>query len=570
LKEDPFVFGFDFDSDPLYLKQGCPLIEAGAGYIDEYPYLLGKFSCIYVVPGTNNFHGIPDTNMANIGCHYFDWNYAYAPLKSDLYRDKIVNFVDFAFLAAAWLKIYDMNNLNTMANEWLEIAEPNIQLNISGDANNGFAEVGADGYSSDTQRIFLCVDGQYAGEMSGFRGGWPLGIDVSKLGGGERKLKTVGINRSREVTCSNLTSTEFACPLNYLLLPDTYEPNKPLHFSAFNPSTGDVTVNVYADCGNLVWSQTYSGNSFWGTIPAEITDQNEIDYVSFDKGDECSIGKMSTAADTTGTSSGNIRALIILPDPELTWLDIDTTMAVQKAFTDRGIVFQRLGPGSATYENIKDYVQNNPIKYLYIRAHGHYKADNDKDSIVLRTHVVLNGDVVYSVKKSDFPPGQAPSWCESLGRFRDDPNYPDLTKTFYSMGFTNMNVKFAYFDCCLSGRLKINANNELIEGQSGPVGLFDLPQSDMSFALGMDEPSCSHLYQCWYDKSKVKFRRKDPETWYQKWSRNEWEKLGEGDNIEEAVIYAIGQQTNLEDPNAPVNTFRFKGQWIDTIRLVGN
>lgn len=232
-------------------------------------------------------------------------------------------------------------------------------------------------------------------------------------------------------------------------------------------------------------------------------------------------------------------------------------MAVQKAFTDRGIIFQRLGPGSATYENVKKYVQNNPITYLYINAHGNFLVEEGIDFPILRTSVTLSDGPVFSVKKSDFPLGGAPSWCEGLGGFWEDPNAPNRGKTFWSMGFTN--VKLAYFDCCFSGILKINVNNQLIIGQPGPIGLFDLPQSDMSFALGMDEPLFSHLYQGWYNDPNLNPRDK-PETDAQKWTRNEWERLGEGDNILDAIMYTIGQQTNLEAPYAPVNNYRLKGR----------
>ena len=43
------------------------------------------------------------------------------------------------------------------------------------------------------------------------------------------------------------------------------------------------------------------------------------------------------------------------------------------------------------------------------------------------------------------------------------------------------------------GRLKINANNQLVEGQPGQIGIFDGPHSDMSLALGMGETSISHM-----------------------------------------------------------------------------
>jgi len=47
------------------------------------------------------------------------------------------------------------------------------------------------------------------------------------------------------------------------------------------------------------------------------------------------------------------------------------------------------------------------------------------------------------------------------------------TKSFAAMGFNSL--EFAYFDCCQSGRLKINAQDQLVVGQPGQIGVFDGP-----------------------------------------------------------------------------------------------
>jgi hypothetical protein len=105
----------------------------------------------------------------------------------------------------------------------------------------------------------------------------------------------------------------------------------------------------------------------------------------------------------------------------------------------------------------------------------------------------------------------------------------------------------------------INSSDQLVEGHPGQDGVvLDEPISDMSIALGMHEPSKSRCYHGWYDR----FKSKEPpeEHDYQKWTRNIWEKLGDEENLDEAIYYATSQQTNLWDPNAPVNTYRLKGQ----------
>jgi hypothetical protein len=116
-------------------------------------------------------------------------------------------------------------------------------------------------------------------------------------------------------------------------------------------------------------------------------------------------------------------------------------------------------------------------------------------------------------------------------------------------------VKFAYFDCCCSGHLKID-NDQLVEGEPGDLGqAYDGPYSDMSWALGMQESSRSRIYQGWYGKSTSWIVY----TGFQRWTQDEWERLGEGDNLYDALLYVINQKTEF-GPEDPVNNYRLKGQ----------
>ncbi len=120
--------------------------------------------------------------------------------------------------------------------------------------------------------------------------------------------------------------------------------------------------------------------------------------------------------------------------------------------------------------------------------------------------------------------------------------------------------------------MTINTNNQLVEGQPGPFD--ELPPdeglvSDISLALGLHKDIFANRgYQGWWGQPWTNF------LWQNKWSKfsqDEWRRLGAGDSVGEALMIAIGGQPGSSDPNAPINSFRFKGQGeIDNIRLVGN
>ncbi|MBN2019508.1 MAG: hypothetical protein JW749_04715 [Sedimentisphaerales bacterium] len=469
----------------------------------------------------------------------------------DLYVDSFVDFKDFALLASGWQSDYNVYDLNSMADEWLIFSgDPNIQIQISGDANDGYIGFGVSNWLSATKRVYLLADGKYVGEIFRFKDSKTLTTDISEYGIGEHQYKMVSADRNGHLTCSNIDYIDFSRPLYYCVLPENYKKNQPLPFAAYNPGDGNFSVNVYAGGGNLVWSQTFSGNTILGSIPSEITaDQNDIDYVSFGDVNGQSIAKKVTDPNEPD-SSANVQALIVLPSRFLRLYDWKTVAQIQDSFARRNIIYAKLSGKLATYDNVAWYASYMNIKYLYIGCtHGNFYTDKDTP-LPLRTNVFLYDGQVVSIKRSDYcDPNYAPPWCEDLSG-RDE----ETLKSFATMGFDSL--EFAYFDVCYSGRLKINADDELVEGQAGQQGLWDIPHSDMSFALRMADSSRNHFYQGWYNEAKVKpFPQ---ETDFQMWTQWEWAQLGAGENLYDALAYTIWRQERF-GPEDPINNFRLKG-----------
>ncbi len=561
--QDPYMTGTG-TLPVCYLKQDCNFINAGYEYV-EGTRLIGK---------TTDVNSQPDCNYTDLGFHYANWGFSNPgsgdSLSADFDDDLTVNFRDFAVFANYWRQstsaeadlddsgFVDYADLALLGDQWLKLADPNIQIEITGDPNNGYVDIGITGWTSDTMRIFLLLNGQIIGGSFRFKDDNSFTIDISKYGNGEKQFKIISIDGNGHLTCSNIDRFIFTRPLNYCVLPKTYERNQPLPFAAYNIGAGDITVKAYANGGNLVWSQSFSGNNIIGSIPASITNQYELDYVSFDDNIGQSLAKKVTDPNLPNFSE-NVQALIVLPKWKFRIRDYQIVWAVQNAFKYHGIIYATLSGSNATYEKVQKYAQNKHIKYLYIGCtDGHFliNTEGNDEPDNRRTNFDLYDEgseesysPVVSIQRSDYyDPNMAPSWCCDLWYTRLD--------SVASMGFSYL--EFAYFDSCYSGRLKINASNQLIQGQPGQQGIFDIPHSDMSFALGMAGSGRSNFYQGWYDKAKSKIPPIS-ETEYQRWSRLEWYQLEDGANLYDALYYVIEQQTHF-DVNDPVNCYRLKGE----------
>ena len=595
-----------------YLNPNSAFVNASDEYIEQ-TRLIGK---------TTDINSFPDSNKTDLGFHYtnwnfsnagattlyadfdnsyavdfndlsafadywlYDYNYNYACWWWDWFNDGVIDFYDLDAIMDYWLSPYDFSDFSDFAHYWRRqvdyrfedkrfdlvidnfvdfrdfskfaeqwnqettSTDPNIQIQISGDPNNGYVDISVAGWLPDTMQIFLLANGKYIGRIPRFKDGEPLTIDISEFGSGQQQIKLASADSNSHITCSNINNVEFSRPLNYCFLPENYLRNHTIPFAAYNPTGGNSSVKVYANGGNMIWSQTFSGNSVSGFIPAEILDdQNDVDYVSFDDINGQSVAKKITVPKEP--NNFDVRALIITPAYGMNILDYRTINEVKKAFKNKGIIYEELFGQYATYDNIAWYGWHGVnIKYIYLAAHGSYFFEIIPGYYVPRTWVSLYDYDTVSMKKSDFVnPADAPPWCENLWYWENQ------TRSFLKMRFNTL--EFVYFNTCYGARLKI-LDNTLTVGERGEVYDFDAPQSDMSLALGISESSRTRFYQSWYDKSSVNpFLLWDEN--YQQWNRDEWQFLGEGENLYWAIFYTIQRQTHF-GPLDPANNYTLRGQ----------
>ena len=364
--------------------------------------------------------------------------------------------------------------------------------------------------------------------------------------------------RQRLLLLFRSTEIAYTSPLNYCVLPQTYEPNEPIPFAAVNTGTGNTTVSVYGDGDQLLWSQNFSGNTVSGSIPASITNENlTIDSVNFTHASDSPI-KKPTYPETSSTKvTPDIQALIISPDPMLTGKnpithkDVDPVRrAVTDALTAKGIKYKELLRERATWENVAKYGRYGNIKYVYLMAHGDYTFEKVYPDIY-RTWTMLYDGPVLSCKQSDFV--TAPGWCKPL------PDKIESRNTWASMGFDKL--EFFYNASCHGGLLTIDAAGQLVLGDPGQRGLFldEEHLSDMTCALNLQDTSKARCYHGWFDRGQAGVGSP-----HSNWGGILWWWLGEGNTLGDALNVAIQERLD----NTALNNFRLKGQGLITnIRL---
>jgi hypothetical protein len=536
----PYVMG-DSPMDWCYLRQDCAFMNASNNYIEQ-TRLVGK---------STDINGFPDSNKTDLGFHYPNWQFSNAgdgnTLESDLNRDGIVNFIDFASLAADWPDVNDIYDLDTMADDWLKTANihPNVEIIISGDSNNGYVDVGTTGYSVNTLRSFLLVDGQYAGEIMFYDDEQLFHLDTSALSTGPHELKVISINDENEITCSNLAQIDLNCPFRYCVANENYMQNQPYYFGSFYHGSDNINVKVYDEDNILVWSQTYPAQNVNGYIPSSITSRDDLDKIVFE----------STASGASVSTSlsiifipwlvpSNIRALILLPDAELNEGSKNIVEAVEQAFEYRNVPCYKLKLKNASYQNLKWFALNRNIEYIYFNGHGNYLVGQiGYDGIVRRTKIKLSDGTVVSAKQSDFGPGGAPPWCEKLPGTLENTMH-SMTGIYFVHG-----LKFVYFESCFSGLLRLTSDNRLVLSDQGSSGLPDGPQSDMSWAMGNMPDS---FYQGWREKC-------DNGTPFSNFSIYEWNHLRDGESIYYSLYDTIQDMAMVQDQERATQTFRIYG-----------
>jgi hypothetical protein len=525
LDEDPFVFGFDYDRDPLYLKLGCPLIDTGVGYIDEYPYLLGKASCVYLIPDTCDLHGVPDTNVVNIGCHYFDWHYSNAGgdgnlFPADLTGDKIANLGDFAVLAGYWQQstlekndidrsgFVDYNDLDILASQWLraQTVLPNIAPSFDEDPNGlgGYIQMSIDAPDPNIYRVFALIDGRpYREFFIGMEDPY-VGIQTKRFANGQHSVKIVSTDMYGNVVCSQVNEVIFNNDLNSVTMSECYELGKPYCLYAFGLPGASYVVDVNDDFNDTA---VYSGN-FTGdinaVIPAEAFAADDLIYglkLSSSSSPEepdiaASLGKVFKKEDYPKNCISEI--VISCGNGDVAEDKMKCIIAVTKAAEKKNMHPIYLSPGSCTWGNLKYCLRDiENVKKWYHMSHGAYDLLFEPPRQCIET---ADGKV-FSYLGRNIKEGY--DYTPLSGYYENNPSLADLNF------FANKKLNWVQFNCCYSGRT-----------EEFPRALGILPIDD-PFNIG------NRVFIGWQNSALVH----DIIGKYNKFEEVLWKTLGQGNSL---------------------------------------
>ena len=568
-----------------HLTEGSDFIDAGTQYIEQTTF----------IGTTTNFDGLPDKDIVDLGFHHTDWDFVGGGGIAGSDIDDLIEISEY------WLcsDLYDPNspgydpgifdpnspnyisdpNLITFGGDrtgdgYVDLAdfeilsglwqagpyEPHITPILSFDVDTGWLNISVAEYDSSIVSVRAYIDGTYVGNVYLYGNEFPLSVDVSSAGNKPQHLKFAVVDSEGHFTWTPPTEFCYTSPLSYCIVPSVYEPNEPIPFSAYTTDTGDSTVKVCGLDGEVVWSQSFTGNTISGYIPASVENSLGVHFVKFEPPAGTAITKITVKDPHPFTAPDpNVTGMIVVGGLEVLFSEIRTVDAVEQAFKERGIKYRMaVGPYSL-WSAIAKYAPQ--LKYLYISSHGGWAMTLGPDG-VLRTFVELADGPCVSAKASDFT-GTPPIWCAD-----PLPGYLETSfaKSFASMGFRRL--KFFYNDSCFGGHLSIGRYGNLVEGREGQGGILDpLTQNDMSLACGMTDSQEDRFYMGWFDESESLWKPQE-ETSYQIFGRALWTAMGQGKNLYDAILKAVNDVIMTSGEEKALEEYRIKGQtYIWGVRL---
>jgi hypothetical protein len=312
----------------------------------------------------------------------------------------------------------DLQDFAIVSQQWQETpAVPALVPVIGGRPDEGWITITAGQPNADTMLIYAYVNGEYLGQV--YMGGHktPKYYDLTESGNGPHEIKFIAMDIDENIVHLPPFAYEpnEPLPLKYCILPSMYEPNQPVPFDFCNPEGVEVTVSVYGNGGELVWSQVITGEPNNAHIPANVLSQLlTVDSIQFTAAGRQGPIIKPFPVKCFSEIDREVKALMIIPDTQLFNYNPRNRYAVLRAFLDRGINVLPLEREQATWENVAKYGQFGTIRYIYFLGHGNYCTDTTDPNAVLRTWNVFADTCVVSCKYSEFPEGQAPSWCRPL------------------------------------------------------------------------------------------------------------------------------------------------------------
>ena len=441
--EDPY----DPGAGPLegyFLDRYSPLVDTGWGAIGlTDPQLTGS---------ATSADREPDAGPLDIGFHYSNFDFANVGaatyLQADINRDGEVGVGDLGILATQ----YGQSGP----------ARPNIAVTVDGDPNelSGFFSITAGGFDSETEQMFVFLDGNLVGEVINFDYGYTIALESYAYLNGPHELKVIAVTSGSPIALSERLEVNFSNGLHCLTASDSFKEGSDYRLAALYEGVYDLVIALVGVDDAIRWSTGGTGSSVNISVPAvAFGDESLLRIVLSEQafGERLSgegrddeydefikeVSKKFEPYDYDGPS--DVRVLITLPDKAVTknrWPGIKKVITACK---DQGLPYCVLYHKNCTWFNVKwMLIVPNNLSHWYHLGHGHYQIG--KKTPEDRTNIVLYDKRVFSYLKRDYetPP----------------PDYRELPDGWEENGASMMECRLWYksrlkivqIDSCYSAR----------------------------------------------------------------------------------------------------------------------
>ncbi len=242
------------------------------------------------------------------------------------------------------------------------------------------------------------------------------------------------------IVCSTVFPFEINNAIGPCIVPLMFEMGSLLPF--FANSGVDVRVSAWVS-GQEVWSQSYPSGMVQGSVPATVTDANDIEFLliapdgQFAMRGGAGASPVAVPVVSTDHDSEDYTALMIRPYIKINFVSGLADYVYEK-LVEMGYKVKKLRYYNSSFKNVKKYIDRGTIKVLYYNGHGNYKYPGTE---IYRSVLGLDDCKIVSDKVSNYPPGQAPSWLEPF-----PPAIEASVKTWRELNLKDL--KFAAFDAC--------------------------------------------------------------------------------------------------------------------------
>jgi len=473
---------FDPNTDPLVIDPNDYRITLNpdSNFVDNSSGLSSLHG------STTRQDGLVDDGVGDLWLHYPTEHLD--ALTADFDSDRIVNANDLYLLACDWLNSdpdsLDLNSdgitnfieFAALANQWqsieMYIEMFNAETLQAVDSKNIFGYVGMQlkDIPLDAGIISVYVDDVQVG---GWMLGWSheerlIGFESDMFSNGWHTIRLVSTSLILGVTNHEPINVYFNNLLHRVSAGNQFHPDEDYTYRGFYDGGNTLDVQLTNQEGQVIWSNTYSGNHINITIPGAIFESAQFCELSITEIEGVAMLTTGESGPVTAAGSSSFikkdltkkfkktdwlngaMMVIVLPNKDVYKVRKPAIIECAKACDARGVIWVALHEHDVTEENLR-YLFSKPIcKYIYWCGHAnsHVGAAVGVEG-VQRTHTVcweVDEGLIWD------------SWKErGVFSWTNDGDFPlpnDWDVRGFSLWDLNMyqswNKKIIFVDGCLS------------------------------------------------------------------------------------------------------------------------